>query len=75
MVELTKLPGHTARQLLQVLLWFNLLYIPHPGRQEMKWSFENVAVLYYDDQDKLFAKAGISVNGEVAKGWRGPRVG
>mmetsp|Transcript_50785 Transcript_50785/g.158688 ORF Transcript_50785/g.158688 Transcript_50785/m.158688 type:complete len:584 (+) Transcript_50785:83-1834(+) len=48
-VELTKLPGHTARQLLQ----------------EMKWSFENVAVLYYDDQDKLFAKAGISVNGEA----------
>ena len=44
--DLTAVESHVARQLLQ----------------EMKWNYESVAELYYEDTEKLLSKAGISVN-------------
>jgi ariadne-1 len=53
--DLTEVEGHVARQLLQ----------------EMKWNYEALAELYYEDTDKLLAKAGIA-EAEEAVGKRAP---
>ena len=44
--DLTEVESHVARQLLQ----------------EMKWNYESLAELYYEDTEKLLAKAGIAVS-------------
>ena len=44
--DLTEVESHVARQLLQ----------------EMRWNFESLAELYYEDTEKLLAKAGIAVS-------------
>ena len=43
--DLTEVESHVARQLLQ----------------EMRWNYEAVAELYFEDAEKLLAKAGIVV--------------
>ena len=50
MQDLTEVESHVARQLLQ----------------EMKWNFETVAELYFQDSEKLLAKAGVTVDQTVA---------
>jgi hypothetical protein len=47
--DLTEVESHVARQLLQ----------------EMNWNFESLAELYYEDTEKLLAKAGIAVKAPV----------
>eukprot|EP00960_Hanusia_phi_P045434 757244-Hanusia_phi.AAC.2 len=44
------------------------MHVERGGVNEAPWAHRQTAfaVLYYDDQEKLFAKAGISVNGEVS---------
>jgi len=49
--DLTALPSQVCRQLLQ----------------EMKWNYEAVAELYYEDECKLLSKAGISANETVLR--------
>mmetsp|Transcript_86290 Transcript_86290/g.230452 ORF Transcript_86290/g.230452 Transcript_86290/m.230452 type:complete len:457 (+) Transcript_86290:124-1494(+) len=44
-MELTELPSHTARQILQ----------------EMRWSFEALAERYYEDGERLLSSAGASL--------------
>jgi len=44
--DLTEVESHVARQLLQ----------------EMKWNYEAVAELYYEDTEKLLSKAGVAVS-------------
>mmetsp|Transcript_49385 Transcript_49385/g.116377 ORF Transcript_49385/g.116377 Transcript_49385/m.116377 type:complete len:602 (+) Transcript_49385:258-2063(+) len=48
-MDLTQVPSHMARQLLQ----------------EMRWNHEALAELYFEDPDRLMAKAGLQVNGEA----------
>ena len=50
-MDLTEVASHVARQLLQ----------------EMKWNYEAVAELYYEDTDKLLAKAGVVAATRVQK--------
>ena len=48
--DLTAVEGHISRQLLQ----------------EMKWSYESVAEVYYEDPERLLAKAGVTVTEAAA---------
>mmetsp|Transcript_18645 Transcript_18645/g.45859 ORF Transcript_18645/g.45859 Transcript_18645/m.45859 type:complete len:553 (-) Transcript_18645:95-1753(-) len=48
-IDLTQLKPHVARQLLQ----------------EMRWSYEALAELYFEDPEKLLSKAGAAVDGEA----------
>ena len=50
--DLTEVESHVARQLLQ----------------QMKWNFETVAELYFEDPEKLLSKAGVTVDQAVAAG-------